>query len=188
MVLVMQVDLLLRGLKEGFAQLLTAAGCVPTLVGEQPEAQGVQQQTTTTVFIPLPRCIIENKEPFAHVEWRKAPYDARAYQELTDYEIRTNDPNEVRGKRGRVGNGKRSVKGPGASGGRQGQGEGWEERQGKGLNGEGVGGERFATASCLSKVHCSSASTMSTACFLEGCVLWISSLDLKVCLSVVCLL
>jgi hypothetical protein len=96
MVVLLQVDLLLRGLKEGFVQLLTAAGCVPTLAGEQPEAAAAQQATTTTtVYVSLPRCIIENKEPFAHVEWRKAPYEARSYQELTDYEIRTNDPNEV---------------------------------------------------------------------------------------------
>jgi hypothetical protein len=41
------------------------------------------------------RCIIENKEPFAHKEWRREPFDPRPYTPLTEYAITTNVPAEV---------------------------------------------------------------------------------------------
>lgn len=45
----------------------------------------------------LPRSIVENYEPFWHCEWRKQPFKAREYAVLTDYAIRDDAPEEVRG-------------------------------------------------------------------------------------------
>lgn len=45
---------------------------------------------------PPCRCIIENKEPFAHKDWRREPYEPRPYTPLTEYAITTNVPAEVR--------------------------------------------------------------------------------------------
>eukprot|EP00879_Flechtneria_rotunda_P022236 GHRR01023462.1.p1 GENE.GHRR01023462.1~~GHRR01023462.1.p1 ORF type:complete len:491 (+),score=218.62 GHRR01023462.1:103-1575(+) len=36
------------------------------------------------------RSIVENKEPFAHKDWRKEPYEPRPYVEITSYAITTN--------------------------------------------------------------------------------------------------
>jgi hypothetical protein len=41
------------------------------------------------------RCILANREPFAHKEWRKTPFTPRPYTLLTDYAITTNVPLEV---------------------------------------------------------------------------------------------
>jgi len=42
------------------------------------------------------RCIVENKEPFAHKEWRKQPFEPRSYVVLSDFAITTNVAQEVR--------------------------------------------------------------------------------------------
>jgi hypothetical protein len=39
---------------------------------------------------------VGNKEPFAHKDWRKEPYEPRPYVELRDYAITSNVPAEVR--------------------------------------------------------------------------------------------
>jgi hypothetical protein len=41
-------------------------------------------------------CILSNKEPFAHKDWRKEPYEPRPYVELQNYAITSNVPAEVR--------------------------------------------------------------------------------------------
>lgn len=50
-----------------------------------------------TVHALCLRCIIENKEPFAHKEWRREPYDPRPYTPLTEYAITSKVASEVCG-------------------------------------------------------------------------------------------
>ncbi len=43
----------------------------------------------------LPPCILDNREPFAHKTWRRAPYEPRPYERLHNYANTTNVPSEV---------------------------------------------------------------------------------------------
>eukprot|EP00879_Flechtneria_rotunda_P026929 GHRR01028776.1.p1 GENE.GHRR01028776.1~~GHRR01028776.1.p1 ORF type:complete len:515 (+),score=202.90 GHRR01028776.1:137-1681(+) len=83
-----QVEFLAGMMRETLEQLLVQSGHWPD--------KAAAQKSKAAKYKSLPRSIVENKEPFAHKDWRKEPYEPRPYVEITSYAITTNVKSEVR--------------------------------------------------------------------------------------------